>query len=72
MERYRFNAYKRTSKGEEMKLTFEQMDEILSKKLIEFCTPSEKRQVMNYAFGEEFMQSKNKGKLKQYNEEQVK
>lgn len=55
-----------------MKLTFKQMDEILSKKLIEFCTPSEKRQVMNYAFGEEFMQSKNKGKLKQYNEEQVK
>ena len=70
MERYRFNAYKRTSKGEEMKLTIEQMEEILSKKLIEFCTPSEQRQVMNYVFGEEFMQSKNKGKLKQYNEEQ--
>jgi len=53
-----------------MKLTIEQMEEILSKKLIEFCTPSEQRQVMNYVFGEEFMQSKNKGKLKQYNEEQ--
>jgi hypothetical protein len=49
VERYSFNAYKRTSKGKEMKLTFEQMDEILSKKLIEFCTPSEKKQIQKYA-----------------------
>ena len=32
-----------------MKLTFEQMDEILSKNLIDFCTPNEKKQIQKYA-----------------------
>ena len=33
-----------------MELTFSQMDEILSKNLIDFCTPNEKKQVQKYAY----------------------
>jgi hypothetical protein len=38
-----------------MKLTEKQMIEIIKKKRISKCTKDEKRQVMNFAFGEEFM-----------------
>lgn len=31
-----------------MELTFKQMDEILSKNLIDFCTPNEKKQIQKY------------------------
>ena len=40
---------------------------ILKNNLIETCNEEEKKQVFNFAFGEDFMQSKNKGRLKQYN-----
>ena len=40
---------------------------ILENKLINKCNKSEKKQVMSYAFGEEFMQSDDKGAKKTYN-----
>ena len=50
-----------------MKLTEKKIIEILENNLIENCTKSEKSQVFKYAFGEEFMDSDDKGTLKQYN-----
>tara|TARA_B100000424_G_scaffold157192_1_gene120182 strand:+ start:400 stop:558 length:159 start_codon:yes stop_codon:yes gene_type:complete len=49
-----------------MKLTQRQMIFILKNNLIDTCDEEEKRQVFNFAFGEEYMQSKNKGRLKIY------
>ena len=49
-----------------MKLTQRQMIFILKNNLIDTCNEDEKRQVFNFAFGEEYMQSKNKGSLKTY------
>ena len=49
-----------------MKLTQRQMIFILKNNLIDTCTKEEKKQVFNFAFGEEYMQSKNKGSLKTY------
>ena len=57
-------------KGKEnkMKLTEKQMIEIIKKKRISKCTKNEKRQVMNFAFGEEFMKQPlhKKGTLQTY------
>ena len=50
-----------------MKLTQGQMIFILKNNLIDTCDEEEKRQVFNFAFDEEFMESEDKGRLKQYN-----
>lgn len=50
-----------------MKLTQRQIIFILKNNLINTCTKEEKKQVFNFAFGEEYMQSKDKGRLKEYN-----
>ena len=50
-----------------MKLTEKQILNILKNKLINKCTKEEKKQVFNFAFGEEYMESNDKGKLKNYN-----
>ena len=50
-----------------MRLTQRQMIFILKNNLIDTCTKKEKKQVFNFAFGEEFMESKDKGELKEYN-----
>ena len=47
-------------------LTEKQMIDILENKKINECTDDEKKQVFNFAFGEEFMESKDKGQLKEY------
>lgn len=49
-------------------LTTQEMDAIMNNGTIGQCTPEEKKQVMNYAFGEEFMDSpdEEKGTLKEY------
>ena len=49
-----------------MKLTQRQMIFILKNNLIDTCNEEEKRQVFNFAFGEEFMESEDKGRLKTY------
>ena len=49
-----------------MRLTQRQMIFILKNNLIDTCDEEEKRQVFNFAFGKEYMQSKNKGRLKTY------
>ena len=49
-----------------MKLTEKQMIFIIKNKLLDTCNEKEKKQVLIFAFGEEFMQSKDKGTLKQY------
>tara|TARA_R100000406_G_scaffold50628_1_gene34286 strand:+ start:407 stop:580 length:174 start_codon:yes stop_codon:yes gene_type:complete len=50
------------------KLTEEQMISILENNQIDQCSEDQKRQVMNFAFGEEFMASNDKGTLKQERE----
>ena len=49
-------------------LTKKEIIHILENKLISKCTPKEKEQeqVFNFAFGEDFMQSNDKGSKKQY------
>ena len=49
-----------------MKLTEKQIINILDNKLIDTCNEEEKKQVFNFAFGEEFMKSKDKGAKKIY------
>ena len=51
-----------------MKLSEEQLMYILDNKLIDSCTDDEKRQVFNFAFGEEFMDQSDetKGTLQTY------
>ena len=44
-------------------LTKAQLENILDNDLISECTENEKAQVFKYAFGEEFMESDNKGEL---------
>lgn len=46
-------------------LTEEQMISILKNGTIKECSEEHKRQVMDFAFGEEFMESEDKGALKQ-------
>jgi len=47
-----------------MKLTEKQMIAIIKEKRITNCTKEEKEQVMNFAFGEDFMNSYDKGARK--------
>lgn len=49
-----------------MKLTEEQMIHILENNLVNDCCDDEKNQVYEFAFGSEFMESKNKGDLVTY------
>ena len=49
-----------------MTLTEKQIIHILDNKLIDTCNEKEKKQVFNFAFGKEFMESKDKGTLKEY------
>ena len=51
-----------------MRLTEKQIIHILDNKLIDTCNEEEKKQVFNFAFGDEFMESKDKGTLKEYAE----
>ena len=46
----------------------EQMIYIIKHNLIDQCNEQEKRKVFNFAFGEKFMKSKDKGKIKKYEE----
>ena len=39
---------------------------ILENNLIETCNEEEKKQVFNFAFGEKFIKSEDKGRLKEY------
>ena len=48
------------------KLTTAQMVEILKANKISECTPEQKEQVMAFAFGQEFIESDNKGDIKTY------
>ena len=47
-------------------LTEKQIINILKNKLINKCSPKEKEQVFNFAFGEDFMKSNDKGSKKKY------
>lgn len=47
-------------------LTTEQMVSILKNGTIKECSEEHKRQVMAFAFGEEFMESEDKGEVKTY------
>lgn len=47
-------------------LTEKEILNILKNNLIDTCSPEQKAQVFNYAFGEEFMSSNDKGKVKKY------
>tara|TARA_R100001530_G_C4245451_1_gene136431 strand:+ start:159 stop:476 length:318 start_codon:yes stop_codon:yes gene_type:complete len=49
-------------------LSEKEMIHILKNKLIGECTKSEEKQVMNFAFGEEFMESDDKGSKVIYNQ----
>ncbi len=51
-----------------MKLTEKQMIKALQTKTVSKYSKDERRQIMNFAFGEDFMQSENKGELKEYEE----
>ena len=53
-------------RGGKMRLTEKQIINILDNKLIDTCNEEEKKQVFNFAFGDEFMKSKDKGTLKKY------
>ena len=48
------------------KLTTAQMIEIIESKKIEECTPEQKAQVMAFAFGEDFVESEDKGSVAFY------
>ena len=51
-----------------MILTEKQIINILDNKLIDTCNEEERKQVFNFAFGEEFMKSNDKGRLREYPE----
>lgn len=55
-----------------MQMTKAQILTILKNNLIDKCTKEQKKQVMAYAFGEEFIVSKDKGSLKEYRTKQEK
>lgn len=48
------------------KLSVQEMESIINNKTIDLCTKDERDQVMNYAFGEKFMASENKGSIQEY------
>jgi len=58
----------KTKNMKQNKLTEEQMISILENNQIDQCSEDQRRQVMNFAFGEEFMASNDKGTLKQERE----
>ena len=49
-----------------MLLSAQRMEEIIDSGTIDECTEIQKKQVMAYAFGEEFITSDDKGSLKEY------
>mgnify|MGYP003132291426 CR=1 FL=1 len=49
-----------------MKLTENQMIKIIKNNRISKCTKAEKEQVMAFAFGKDFMESDDKGRLRKY------
>ena len=49
-------------------MTKKQMIYILKNNLINQCSEQEKKEVFNFAFGEKFMKSKDKGSRKIYKE----
>ena len=49
-----------------MRLTEKQIINIVNKGFIDTCNEEEKKQVFNFVFGEDFMESVDKGKLKKY------
>ena len=49
-----------------MQMTETEILTILKNNLIDKCTKEQRKQVMAYAFGEEFIASKDKGSLKEY------
>tara|TARA_Y100000401_G_C8252851_1_gene189114 strand:- start:35 stop:199 length:165 start_codon:yes stop_codon:yes gene_type:complete len=49
-------------------LTESEMEKIYKDNSVDTLNPIHKKQFMNYMFGEEFMESKDKGSLKTYNE----
>ena len=55
-------------KNKNNKLTKEQMMHILDNGLIETCSEEEKDQVNRFAFGDDFMDSDDKGSVKKYAE----
>lgn len=49
-------------------MTKKQMVYILKNNLINICNDREKKQIFKFAFGKEFMKSKDKGSIKTYKE----
>ena len=47
-------------------MTKRNIERILNNNLIDSCTEQEKKEVFNYAFGIEFMNSNDKGAIKTY------
>lgn len=56
------------SRGNKMNLTEQQMIEIIKNKQINDCSEEEKKQVMIFAFGEDYMESNDKSSKKTYEE----
>jgi len=52
-----------------MNLTEQQMIEIIKNKQINDCSEEEKKQVMIFAFGEDYMESNDKSSKKTYRED---
>tara|TARA_Y200000002_G_C22541225_1_gene604072 strand:+ start:586 stop:789 length:204 start_codon:yes stop_codon:yes gene_type:complete len=57
------------SRGNKMNLTEQQMIEIIKNKQINDCSEEEKKQVMIFAFGEDYMESNDKSSKKTYRED---
>ena len=49
-----------------MKLNEKQMIKIIEDKTIDNCNKDEVKQIMNFLFGKEFMESNDKGEIKTY------
>ncbi len=49
-------------------MTKKEMIHIIENKLIDTLSTSDKEKIYNFAFGEEFMSSKDKGEIKTYEE----
>jgi hypothetical protein len=64
-ETLRKKRHRQTNKGEtNMRLSEERMIEIIKKKQINQCSEQERKQVMNFAFGEDYIKSNDKGNKK--------
>jgi len=64
-ETLRKKRHRQTNKGEtKMRLSEERMIEIIKKKQINQCSEQERKQVMNFAFGEDYIKSNDKGNKK--------